>query len=297
MEISGYLRQRLEAQYGDTVTMDIVRDGYDAPRRTTLRVNRLKGTREEVTEALAEAGMPFEQVSWFGDAFALEPGQEEAVRTLPLYGQGKIYLQSLSSMIPPLLLGAQAGENVLDMAAAPGGKTTEIASLTGDLALITACERSAPRLARMKANLERQGAGRVTAMNMDARDLSDYYSFDRVLLDAPCSGSGTVSRDSRGRFDEALLRRNAALQRALLAKAVRLTKKGGTIVYSTCSILREENEAVVSDALRRGGCRLLPVDKTDMAEIPRLPCTLPGALLIRPTARYEGFFAAVLVRE
>lgn len=296
MEIAPYLEQRLLEQYGAEETENI-RRGFSAARCTTLRTNRLKGTPEKTAAALEAAGIPFERVPWFEDAFRLEAGMEKEISQLPLYAQGEIYVQSLSSMLPPLLLGARPGENVLDMAAAPGGKTTEIASLTGGRAMITACERNLPRLERMKANLARQGCTRVTAMNVDARQLDDFFSFDRVLLDAPCSGSGTVSRDSRGRFEPALLKKTAALQRALLEKALRLVKPGGTVVYSTCSILREENEDIVAALLKGGKCELVPVEEGRFTEVPRLPCSLPGAVLVRPTEAYEGFFAAVLRRK
>ncbi|MBR1408699.1 MAG: RsmB/NOP family class I SAM-dependent RNA methyltransferase [Clostridia bacterium] len=296
MEVAPYLMERLLAQYGPETASEII-CGFEVPRCTTLRANRLKGGREETEEALTAAGLTFRRAEWFEDAFVLPAGLEKELSALPFYQGGKIYLQSLSSMLPPLLLEAQAGENILDMAAAPGGKTTEIASLTDGKAMITACERSLPRLERMKANLARQGCTRVTTLNMDARQLDDFFSFDRVLLDAPCSGSGTVTKDSRGRFEPALLKKTAALQRAMLDKALRLVRPGGIVVYSTCSILKEENEDTVTSALKSGRCELLPVDEERYAAVPRLPCAIPGALLVRPTAEYEGFFAAVLRRK
>ena len=296
MEIASFLKERLLKTYGEAETGRII-EGYGTPRRTTLRLNRLKTDRDEVTAALKENALAFKEVPWFEDAFVLAPGMEKELSALSLYRDGKIYLQSLSSMLPPLLLEAQAGENILDMAAAPGGKTTEIASLTDGKAMITACERNLPRLERMKANLVRQGCTRVTVLNMDARQMDDFFSFDRVLLDAPCSGSGTVTKDSRGRFEPALLKKTAALQRAMLEKALRLVKPGGRVVYSTCSILKEENEDVVASLLKSGRCELVPVDRKRYAEVPRLPCAIPEAILVRPAAEYEGFFAAVLRRR
>ena len=292
--IPEYLKQQIETRYGPETSEEI--EAGMVARRTSLRVNRLKSSREEVEAALLSAGIPWEPVSWFPDAYLLPHGMEPALWRLSLYESGGIYLQSLSSMLPPLLLDAKAGENVLDMAAAPGGKTTEIASLTDGKALITACERSAARAERLRANLLRQGATRVTVLQQDARDLPEFFSFDRALLDAPCSGSGTWLPGAKGRFEAALLRRTAQLQDSLLRKALSLVRPGGTVVYSTCSILPQENEEIVSRALERGGCALLPVEEERFAEVPRLPCLLPGALLVRPTAEYEGFFAAVLRR-
>lgn len=292
--IPAFLKEQLKARYGETLTEEIAAGMVS--RRTSLRVNRLRGTKEETETALHAAGIPWEPVSWFADAFLLPEESEAPVSELPAYGQGLIYLQSLSSMLPPLLLDAKGGEDILDMAAAPGGKTTEIASLTDGRALITACERNAARAERLRANLVRQGATRVTVMQMDARDLPESFSFNRVLLDAPCSGSGTWGPGSKGRFEEALLKRTAALQDSLLKKALSLVRSGGIVVYSTCSILPQENEDIVSRALKRGGCALVPIEEERYADVPRLPCLLPGSLLVRPTAEYEGFFAAVLRR-
>ena len=289
-----YLKQQLETRYGPEKTEES--EAGMMMRRTSLRVNRLKSSREEAEAAFLAAGIPWEHVSWFPDAYLLPHAMEPALQQLPIYAAGGIYLQSLSSMLPPILLGANPGEDVLDMAAAPGGKTTEIASLTDGKALITACERNAVRAERLRANLLRQGATKVTVMQTDARDLPDFFSFDRVLLDAPCSGSGTWLPGSKGRFEEALLKHTAALQDSLLKKALSLVRPGGIVVYSTCSIFPQENEEIVSRALKRGGCVLIPVEEERFADIPRLPCLLPQALLVSPTEEYEGFFAAILQR-
>ena len=195
MNIPAFLTERLTAQYGEETARRIAA-GFEAGRKTTLRVNRLKAEPAQIAAALADAGISARRVPWSEDALVLEGAGEAAVAALPMFENGEIYMQSLSSMIPPLVLGAQAGENVLDMAAAPGGKTTQIAALTGGGALITACERNKMRAERLEYNVKKQGASRVTVMNMDARQLDDFFAFDRVLLDAPCSGSGTVTEGS-----------------------------------------------------------------------------------------------------
>ena len=297
--ISPVLRAQLLAQYGEDVATRIVA-GYGAARLTTLRVNRLKAEPQAVREALAAAGITAEGVPWSADALVLtaEGAQPQEIRArvaaLPLYERGEVYLQSLSSMLPPLLLGAQPGENVLDMAAAPGGKTTQIAALTGNGAMITACERNAARCERLRFNLERQGAQRVTVMNMDARQLDDLFAFDRILLDAPCSGSGTVqlSESSRARFDRETLARVNKTQEALLRKALRLLRPGHELVYSTCSILEAENEGLLRRVLPGAQGEIVPIDAAAFSDVPLLPVTLPGTLCVMPDARYEGFFAA-----
>jgi ribosomal RNA methyltransferase Nop2 len=278
--------------------------GSAVRRVSSLRANALKASRDQVAAALDAAGVAWRAVPWYVDAFELEPGADRAVRDLPAYANGELYLQGLSSMLPPLALGVRAGADVLDMCAAPGGKTCELAALSGGRARITACEMNAPRAQRLEHNLALQGASCVTVMRADARRLDDLFSFDQVLLDAPCSGSGTLdARDPKiaARFTPQLVQKSVRAQRALLSKALRLLKPGGTLVYSTCSVLPDENEQVVRACLKeaapRGLYRTAPVELPGLDDVPRLPCDLPGALTVCPTERYEGFFVAKVVRE
>ncbi len=296
--IPPFLREQLEAQYGEEGVARIAQ-GYAARRATTLRVNRLKSDPQTVGEALHAAGVAFEAAPWSEDALILAGASEEAVKALPLYERGEVYLQSLSSMIPPLLLEPQPGENILDMAAAPGGKTTQIAALTGNGAMITACERHAARCEKLRFNLERQGAQRVTVMNIDARQLDELFAFDRILLDAPCSGSGTVQAGSasRARFDRETLARVGKMQEALLRKALKLLRPGHEMIYSTCSILAQENESLLTRVLPGTQGEIVPVDVGRFTGMPLLPVKIPGTLCIAPDALYEGFFVAKIRRR
>lgn len=292
--IPAFLLQQLSAQY-DEADVQRICAGYDVRRRTTLRTNRLKADAETVASALAAAGIAFERAPWSKDAFILESGSEEAVQQLSLYETGGIYLQSLSSMLPPILLGAKAGENLLDMAAAPGGKTTQIASLTDNACMITACEMNKGRAERLRYNVERQGATKVTVMTADARNLDDFFRFDRILLDAPCSGSGTVLLGrTRGQFNKANLDKTTKAQSALLDKALRLLKPGCEMIYSTCSILRAENEDVLTKAMARHKAEIVPILPEELPGVPLLPTRLPGTAVVCPDEYYEGFFVARL---
>lgn len=294
-----FLLEALTAQYGPDLVERIVA-GYAARRVVSLRANTLRSSREEIAGVLDAAGIAHEGVSWYPDAFALPQVRERAVWDLPAYEQGKLYLQSLSSMLPPLALGPRAGADILDMCAAPGGKTTQLAALSGGEAHITACEMNGPRAEKLAFNLRRQGATTVNVMRTDARRLDDFFSFDQILLDAPCSGSGTASLADPGlarHLTPQLVAKSVKAQTALLAKALRLLKPGGELVYSTCSILARENEEVVRGALARSRCKLVPVDLPLVAdELPLLPCGLDGALCVCPTERYEGFFVAKVRR-
>ena len=294
--IPAYLAELIEKQYRREEAKRI-EQGFAAERKVTLRANRLKVDANQVRAALENAGIEAIPVAWSGDAFVLPGVREDAVTALGLYERGEIYMQSLSSMIPPIVLDAQPGENVLDMAAAPGGKTTQIAALTGNRAQITACERNKARAERMKYNLHKQGATRVSVMNIDARQLDDMFRFDRILLDAPCSGSGTLSLGrGKGQFTKDYLDKTAKTQEALLVKALGLLRPGCEMVYSTCSILERENEEIVRRAMRKTGAQLVPIDADAFAGMPLLPVTLPGTLCVCPDEKYEGFFVARLRR-
>ena len=141
----------------------------------------------------------------------------------------------------------------------------------------------------MKYNLQKQGVGNVNVMQEDARKLSDFFSFDKILLDAPCSGSGTESVFNQ-KFTEELIQRSAKTQEELLAKALKILKKDGEIVYSTCSILKEENEKVLNKVLKEFNAKIVPIEKIEGIEY--LPVEIEGTLCILPTELYEGFFVA-----
>ena len=295
--IPSYLAQLIIAQYGDE-TAERIAQGFECKRKTTLRANTIKSDAASVRAALEAAGIHTQGVAWSADAMILENAREDAVTPLSVYENGEIYMQSLSSMIPPLVLEPKAEENILDMAAAPGGKTTQIAALTGNRAQITACERHAARAERMKYNLHKQGATRVSVMNIDSRQLDDMFRFDRILLDAPCSGSGTIQlqEGSRARFTKEYLDKTAKTQEALLIKALALLRPGCEMVYSTCSILERENEEIVRRAMKKTGAQLVPIDLAAFDGVPLLPVTLDGTMCVCPDEEYEGFFVAKLKR-
>ncbi|MGN0776887.1 MAG: RsmB/NOP family class I SAM-dependent RNA methyltransferase [Candidatus Ventricola sp.] len=296
--VPAYLAQLLRAQYGEE-TAERIAQGYAAQRAVTLRANTLKADAKTVREKLAAQGIETSPVAWYADAMIVHGAREDALTGLDLYERGEIYLQSLSSMIPPLLLGAQPEENVLDMAAAPGGKTTQIAALTGNRAMVTACEMNRIRADRLRYNVQRQGATRVTVMNIDSRNLDDLFSFDRILLDAPCSGSGTVQLGnprSRGQFSKEFLARTTKQQEALLLKALRLLRPGREMIYSTCSVLAQENEEIVGRALRKAHAEVVPLDLSAFDAVPRLPVSIPGTLCVAPDELHEGFFVAKIRR-
>ena len=270
-----------------------ITEGMSCGRNSSLRVNRLRTSAEAVTGRLGELGVTFRKPGWFGDSFVIDPADEKNIREDPMYTNGEIYLQNLSAMIPPLMTDISEGMDVLDMCAAPGGKTTEIVSLTGGRANVTACEKDRIRAERLRYNLQRQGCVSVNVLQTDSRKLDSFLRFDRIFLDAPCSGSGTVlldKPDTYRAFSRDLVRNSAKLQLQLLRKGLSLLKKDGVLVYSTCSVLPQENEEVVRAALKDGGAELLPPPEA-LREIPALDSSVPEALLVCPGKDHEGFFA------
>lgn len=295
-EIPKFLYEMLMEQYGEELA-NVILSGYTQSRKTTLRVNTLKTDVTSVKELLKESNIEFTEVPWNNVALILENCDEHCVEKLPMYERGEIYLQSLSSMIPPMVVNPLEKESVLDMAAAPGGKTTQMVNLSNGQAMITACEKNKVRAERLKYNLDKQGAGRVTVMVQDARNLDDFFSFDKVLLDAPCSGSGTINVNDKNLpkyFTKELVNRSVKTQQELLNKAIRITKKNGEIVYSTCSVLKDENEYVLKSILKKGLAKIIPIDIKKFDDVPLLPVEIEGTMCVRPTELYEGFFVAKL---
>lgn len=286
-QIPQFLKDLLIEQYGEDISTKI-ENGYKAQRPVTLRVNNLKTSLEKVKEKLDEAQIEYETISWYEKALIIKNVREEEIRKLEIYENGEIYLQSLSSMLPPIILEPKAGENILDMTAAPGGKTTEIAALTENKAYITACEKNKIRAERLKFNLQKQGVKSANIMVEDARKLSDYFSFDKILLDAPCSGSGTENIFDKN-FSKELVERSVKFQEELLSKALKILKPGGEMVYSTCSILKQENEKVLERVLSKRNAQIEPITVQD---IEVLPSKIAGTITVCPTENYEGFFVA-----
>lgn len=184
--IPEFLKEMLNNQYGEE-TVEEISEGYKVRRPVTFRANTLKVTTIEIENKLKELGIEFEKVPWSKEAFIIENYTEKEIENLEMYKDGEIYLQSLSSMLPPIILNPKESYDILDMAAAPGGKTTQLAALTQNKAHITACEMNTIRLERLKYNIEKQGANSVYTMQTDSRRIDDFFSFDQILLDAPCS--------------------------------------------------------------------------------------------------------------
>ena len=294
-----FLEEKLEKQYGTKITKEII-EGYQTKRKTTLRINTIKSNIEEIKKELEKEKIEYETIEWSKEALIIKNADEKTIQEMEIYKNGKIYLQSLSSMLPPIILEPKEGTDILDMAAAPGGKTTQIAALTNNKAHITACEKNKIRAERLKYNVDKQGATCVFIMPKDSRFIDDFFSFDQILLDAPCSGSGTLDYNDANiekYFTEQLIERSSKTQKTLLSKAIKLLKPGHEMVYSTCSILDCENEDVVSSVIKNGNIEIVPINFEGMEELPILPTKISGTLCVKPTELYEGFFVAKIRKK
>ena len=293
MDIPHFLEEKLYSQYGEEITKKII-DGYTKKRKNTFRVNTLKSNYKEIQDILEKERIKFSNPQWSKNAFILEKETEEKIKELEIYKNGKIYMQSLSSMIPPIILNPKEGMDILDMTAAPGGKTTQMAAITQNKANITACEMNKIRAERLKYNIEKQGAN-VYVLETDSRKIDDFFSFDQILLDAPCSGSGTLNLNKDNvNFSLNLIEKCKKSQYELLKKAIRILKPGKEMVYSTCSILREENEDIVLKVLNETKTEIVQIE---FEGIEKLPTKIKGTLCIIPNEKYEGFFVAKIRKK
>ena len=291
-KLPDFLEDKLIKQYGEDVYKKILK-GYMEKRVVTLRVNTLKSTVDKVCEKLTKNDIEYEKVSWSDTALVLPNNTEQDIQNLDIYENGEIYLQSLSSMLPPIVMEPKEGTDILDMTAAPGGKTTQIAALTNNNANITACEMNNIRIEKLKYNIEKQGATSVVVLQADSRTLSNYFAFDQILLDAPCSGSGTIDLNNERtykNFTQKLVEKSTKSQITLLKKALKILKPGHEMIYSTCSILQEENENILDEVLKQCNAEIVPIEIKGIDDIPLLPTKILGTLCVCPNKYYEGFF-------
>lgn len=293
MEIPQFLKEKIEKEYGLEI-LNKIETGLIEGKPVTLRVNTIKTNAEKVKIELEKNNIEYEIVEWNKLAFIIKNVKEEEIRKLDIYNNGEIYLQSLSSMIPAIIIDPKERENILDMTAAPGGKTSQIAAIANNKVFLTACEKNKIRLDRLQYNMQKQGVKNINIMQEDSRKLSNYFSFDKILLDAPCSGSGTENVFNSN-FTEELIKRSCKTQEELLIKALSILKHGGEMVYSTCSILKEENEEILNKVLKKFKAQIVPIQIPK--EIPILPTSIDGVVTICPTKLYEGFFVAKILLD
>lgn len=280
-------------RYGFDATERWVRFNNDIPR-LTLRANGLRCTREQLAASLSSD----ENVETEATRYAPTGLVVTAGNPLRVPPDGSFVVQDEASQLVSLIVGAQPGERILDLCASPGGKTTAMAVDMGDTGLIVACDVRPRRMLLLKETVELSGAAHVTLAHV-ARDgpLPFATGFDRVLVDAPCSGLGTVRRDPdiRWRRAEADLAALAAAQLTLLSRAAEAVKAGGRLVYATCSSEPEENDAVV-DAFLAAHPAFALVDLRSRGNLGPLIDSRGMMRTLPHEHQLEAFFAAAVVR-
>ncbi|HOX60574.1 MAG TPA: RsmB/NOP family class I SAM-dependent RNA methyltransferase [Candidatus Magasanikbacteria bacterium] len=281
-------------------------------RSTTFRLNPINKGDQEVLSSLRSNGFKLKNVPWSREAYIVENKSLLDLQKTEAYEAGKIYVQSLASMLPAIILSPREGERVLDLAAAPGGKTSLVAAVMKCRGELVACDNNPIRAERLKYNLKKLGvleektSWKCRVEEGDGVDTIKKYQnyFDRVLLDAPCGAeSRIVLGDKRtyGFWNERNIKDNAFFQRRLLFAAWSALRPGGTLVYSTCTFAPEENELQIERFLEEApDAEVIPVgeirgiaranivsrwkDKKIRESIRK------NALRIIPTGEMEGFF-------
>ena len=288
------------------ITVDKILTGMLGERNTTLRINTIKYNIQELMKYLREKNIKFERVSWYNDALIIKNANEKEIQKLDIYEKGYIYLQSLSSMIPPLVLNPKPGEKVLDLTAAPGSKTTQMAVMMKNDGYILANELDKIRCERLQYNIEKQGANIVEVINNRGEKVGEEYQekFDKVLLDAPCSGEGRFLGNNVGTYrnwSKRTVRELAKLQKKLFKSAYTALKPNGMMVYSTCTLNKDENENILQWAIENFNVRLLDINIDFKEKMQGFNDGLDGsinkAIRILPSKNMEGFFVAKIKKN
>ncbi|XP_042310466.1 probable 28S rRNA (cytosine(4447)-C(5))-methyltransferase [Sceloporus undulatus] len=240
-------------------------ESNEVPRPVTLRTNTLKTRRRDLAQALINRGVNLDPLGKWSKTGLVVYDSSVPIGATPEYLAGQYMLQGASSLLPVMALAPQENERILDMCCAPGGKTSYIAQLMKNTGVILANDSNAERLHSVVGNLHRLGVTNTVVSHCDGRQFPKVLGgFDRVLLDAPCSGTGVISKDPtvKTNKDEKDILRCAHLQKELILSAIdsvnAASETGGYIVYCTCSVMVEENEWVVDYALKKRNVRLVP---------------------------------------
>ena len=276
----------------------------------TFRVNTLKGSVEEALAGLSERKIDFKRVDFCPYAFIVEKSVGGDLLKSDLASEGRIYAQGLESIVPVMVLDPKPGEKVLDLCAAPGSKTSQIAMHMQNKGYLKANEPIRDRLYRLKAVLQLTGA-QAQISSTDGRRLQEHGAlYDRILVDAPCSCEGRFNAGdpkSFGYWSVRKIKEMSHKQKGLLLNASRMLRPGGVLVYATCTFAPEENEEVVDWFLRKSEDHFEPIP-IKLEGVSSYPCLsqwqkrsydarVSAALRILPDERMEGFFIAKFINS
>lgn len=243
--------------------VDALHAACSRPLPTIVRVNPIKSTVTRVIAALDEEGIESQKRAWHDGLLGLDT--DSPGTTWP-YFLGWIHGQEEVSALPVTVLAPDDGDRIWDACAAPGSKTTQLAAAMHDSGLVVANDDTLGRLPALRSNTERLGITNVAVTNQDARHYSlnpfEFDTFDHALVDAPCSGEGTLRKNpgALSEWDESQRPSLSRVQTDILQRAIQVTRSGGTVVYATCTFAPEENEAVLDRVLTTEDCRVVEFD-------------------------------------
>ncbi|HPO06087.1 MAG TPA: RsmB/NOP family class I SAM-dependent RNA methyltransferase [Candidatus Gracilibacteria bacterium] len=290
----------IKDHFGQDLSLQIFQ-GFETKRPSSARLNTIKSNSASLENEWQELGIKYQKIDQIQNAYLLDENGIRIAHT-PGFLAGHFYLQSLSSQLPALVLDPQKGEKILDMTAAPGSKTSQIAALMQNQGQIVANELSKIRYDKLVFTIKNQGVKIAKTRKGDGRELASIYPsyFDRILLDAPCSAIGRIQIDKPKSYQfwqADTSPKNANLQLELLNTAAQCLKANGILVYSTCTLSHLENEGAISQFLtNHPDFTILPlgldypfVSPPDSTYLKQFPALRQGGYLF-PNNQQEGFF-------
>ncbi|EKE29905.1 MAG: fmu (sun) protein [uncultured bacterium (gcode 4)] len=303
--------ERLKKIYSEEDYQEILK-WFEAERITSFRINTLMSDKKEVEDYLNANDMSFTIADFSEIAYIIDKKHEFTLKWSKLFYSGKIYVQWIASQIPAIVLSPVKWDIILDVTAAPWSKTTQMAAMTNNSCRIVAAEKNQIRFDKLNYNLKLQWVTCTQTVKIDALDLSKNFepeTFDKILLDAPCSAEWRININNEKTFwfwTIENIRKKHELQMDLIEHVIPLLKKWGTLVYSTCTLAPEENEEVIDAVLKRNfNISLAEIDFTLPNSLPwiiefwskKYSRDLSKALRISPSELSEWFFIAKLIKD
>jgi len=252
------LIERYVSLLGKKQTLELLQ-ANEKPMKKAIRINTIKTDVKKCIGRLEKKGFKFSKVKWCEEGFIVEK-EPRSIGATTEYLMGYYYVQDSASMAPPVELSPSKEDMVSDMTAAPGGKTTHIAQIMDNKGVIVATDMDKRKIKALRSNIQRCGVENTVLIRMKAQEFADLgVKFDKILLDAPCTGEGTISKNP-GRKKSLKLEdfeKYSKIQKELLGITKKILKPGGILLYSTCSLAPEENEMQVEYAVENLGFEVL----------------------------------------
>ena len=305
--MNNFFREKIELEYSENFLKR-----FDLIRKSSFRINNnafddVNEGKDESHTFLINNNINYINPSWYEFAYIIKNKDENTIKESSLYKEGKIYFQNLSTILPILSYDFKENTNILDMCSAPGGKATLLSSIMRNKINLTLVEFKKSRYEKLLYNVDLQKTKAFT-LNQDARNLDKFLKFDGILLDAPCTGSGTIDKNLDSSYiTKELLDKVNKTQKTLLKKASEIVNKDGFIIYMTCSLFNEENEEIINKFLSdNNDFKLLDlsnfkekIKKDKLIELNDYENTKynehnNSSIKILPNEYYEGFFFCIL---